>query len=215
MKRTFLIAVMSTMPVGVYADATGAGDAAIVQQLVTLVKSANEQFRELVKSVSISENLESMEQAKAIKRIAAEGQAMRELIRETETLEGQITDLQDDPLGSRRTEREVSGLENALESAKQRDDRGQAKAYSRMLADMKRLQFLGKAQKESMKKVAQGTNETDNTEVAATSSMIMSDLMLQNERREQARRAQEVQAINETLGSMRYSTINMDDREDD
>jgi hypothetical protein len=62
--------------------------------------------------------------------------------------------------------------------------------------------------------MASGANETDNTQVAATSSMIMSDLMLQREQQEQARKAQEVQAVESTLRSMQYSTMVMDDKED-
>jgi hypothetical protein len=213
MKR-ILIVLTACLIAPAQAEITGAGDAAIVQQLVTLVKSTNEQLQEVRKTVSISERLEEMEQAKAVRRLAAEGKAMRELIKESEKLEGQLLDIKGDPTGSRRTQREIASLQYALDSAKERDGRGQAKAYSRLLADMKRLEFLGTAQKESMKKMASGANETDNTQVAATSSMIMSDLMLQREQQEQARKAQEVQAVESTLRSMQYSTMVMDDKED-
>lgn len=210
MKRIFI--ALCFMPITAWADVTGAGDAAIVQQLVTLVKSANYQLEEMRKTTSITERLENMEQAKAVRRLAEEGKAMGDLIKEGEKLESNLMGLKGDPSGTGNTKWEIERIQRDLKNAKDADSLGQAKAYSRMLADLKRLEFLGKAQKESMKTVSKGANETDNTKVTATSTMIMSDLMLQKEKEAQAKKSQEVKALGGALESLQYSSIVVDEK---
>ena len=205
MRRTLTTFVLLLVAQSTVADPTGATDTAILQQLVALLKSANEQVQEFRKQVSISENMQEMEQLKAVKRLADDGRAMKEMINEGQKLNGQLEDLRLSPLGSSQTERDIASLKNQIKDAKGMDDINKAKAYSRMLADLDRLRFLGKAQSESVKKIANGTNEADNTAVAATSTMIMSDLLLQNEEREQRKRVQEVKALTDTLRNMNYS----------
>ena len=63
-----------------------------------------------------------------------------------------------------------------------------------------------------MKTVSKGANETDNTKVTATSTMIMSDLMLQKEKEAQAKKSQEVKALGGALESLQYSSIVVDEK---
>lgn len=197
-----IIALVMSLP----AHSQG-GDGAIVAQLVQVVSEAKKQLEELKKAVNISEHLEQLEQLKAIKKLSEDGKAIGGMFRDLQDIERLLGQFEEDPFGTQQTEREIARLEQRLEAAGNRDGLAEGAAYARLVADLKRIKFLGQAQEANLRRSAGGTNDSDNKAIAASSGIIMSDILLQREKREAVKRTQEVEAVSELLRATRYSQI--------
>lgn len=206
MKRIALITLF-LFPLNVHADMTGAGDAAIVKQLVVIVEKANQQIKQLKEMIDISERLEEMEEAKTVKKVTDQGNEIAHLLDELENTVELVGDIKNDPGGLKDLERTISYLEQDLEIADSRQGLEKAKAYARLISDLKRLGFIQKATRTTMEQLASGTNEEDNQRINATNSTIMTDILVKREQRESIKAAHEVKAVNELLRSNKYSSM--------
>lgn len=198
----FLICFFSTSS---YADMTGAGDAAILAELVSQAKTLKEQLQSVRETLDVSKRLEEMETLKTIKSVHEEGRALGDLISETEQMQNEYKKFVADPSSFNQTRDEISWLGSALKNAK--DDQNAAKSYANIMADVKRLNFLGKATKESEKKLISGTNQEDDGKITASNTFIMSQLLLENEERDQKRRANNTNVMQGVLGNAGYSAL--------
>jgi hypothetical protein len=207
MRAYTLVSLMSlsVLPLPALADLTGAGDAAIVKQLVEQAKIMREQLQNTRDTLDVSRRLEEMESMKAVKSVHEEGRALTNLISETEGLQREYKDFVDDPSSFNRTEGEISWLGEALRDAK--DERNAARAYASIMTDVKRLNFLGKANRESEKKLISGTNQEDDGKITASNTFIMSQILIENEEREQKARANNVNVMESVLGNTGYSAL--------
>lgn len=189
----------------VHADATGAGDAAIVSQLVAQLKVLREQLADVRETLNVSKRLESMEELKTVKEVHEEGSALSDLMDENEQLKRDFGDFVDDPSSLNRTEGDIAWLGDALKDAK--DDPNAVRAYGQIMADVRRLKFLGQANKASEEKIIKGTNEKDDQKITASNTFIMSQLLLENEEREQKRRANNTNVMESVIGNTGYSAL--------
>lgn len=206
MKPIALI-TLTLFSLNAHADLTGAGDAAIVKQLVVIVEKANQQIKQLKEMTDISERLEEMEAAKTVKKVTDQGNDIARLLSELENTVELVGDISNDPGGLQDLERTISYLEQDLESADSRQGLEKAKAYARLISDLKRLGFIQKATQTTMEQLASGTNEEDNQRINATNSTIMTDILVKREQRDSIKAAHEVKAVNELLRSNKYSSM--------
>jgi hypothetical protein len=206
MKRIVLIALAMTS-LNAHADMTGAGDAAIVQQLVLIVEKANKQIQQFQEMTDISKRLEEMEAAKTVKKVTDQGNEIGHLLNELENTVELVGDIRDDPGGLQDLEHTIGYLEQDLESADSRQGLEKAKAYARLISDLKRLGFVQRANQAAMEQLASGTDVEDNQRINATNSTIMTDILVKREQRETIRAAHDVKAVNELLRSNKYSSM--------
>lgn len=197
-----IIAMLSSIA---RADMTGAGDAAILSQLVAQGKILAEQLTNIRDTLDVSKRLEDMETLKTVKNIHEEGRALNDLLSETEQLRRDYAEFVDDPTSFNRTEEEITWLGEALRDSK--DDPNAVKAYASLMVDVKRLRFLGQANRASEKKIIAGTNQEDDGKITASNTFIMSQLLLENEAREQKRRANNTNVMQGIIGNTGYSAL--------
>ena len=205
--KTLLTMLLLCISLTVKADLTGAGDAAIVQQLVAILKATNEQVKQFQEMTDIAKKLEDMETVKTVKKITEEGEELKSLIDEMETSISLISDIKNNPGGIRELETTIEMLQRDIDSADSKQGLDKAKAYARLISDLKRLSFIRKATNASMKKLGEGTNVEDTQRINATNSSIMTDILVQREQREKVRAAHDNKAVTELLNGTRYSSM--------
>jgi hypothetical protein len=200
---SFLLAVIFSS--GAHADMTGAGDAAIVSQLVAQAKILREQLVDMRETLDVSKRLERMEEVKTVKEVHEEGTALKDLMDETEQLKREYGEFVDDPASFNRSKDEITWLGDALKDAKH--SKNKVKAYAAIMADVRRLRLLGKANEASEKKIMKGTNERDDQKITASNTFIMSKILLDNEAREQKRRANNTNIMDGIISNSGYRSL--------
>ncbi|MCP3671502.1 MAG: hypothetical protein GY814_13945 [Gammaproteobacteria bacterium] len=200
-RRLFLMMLFLLPWQSSLADATGAGDAALLSELMAQTKQLLEQVRELKEQVNITRRLEDMQQIKAVKAISTEGSAMVEVIRNLDSIADEVEDSRDNPLGAAAVERELDYFDRRVDSAQD------AKDYARLAADLKRLKFLGQANEASMRNNSSGSNEADDNKSTATNTIIIANILVEQERRNRVRQAHEEAALKDMLRGSSYSSL--------
>jgi len=181
------------------------GDGPIIAQLVEQVNLMNQQIQKAKDQLNIAKRLHEMEQLKSVKKLMGEGKAMQELLRETDELKRNIKNFKNDPFGTHELDNEISSLKKAISNTK--NNPHSQRAYSSLLARLTNLRFLGKAQEASRDRMSGGANEEDNQNIAATSSMIMSDILLQNEIRAKKERGADLDIANSIMNTTGYKGL--------
>lgn len=207
MRLIFIISII-TVSINSYCDMTGAGDAAILGELMTQTEKLLEQVKATKETLDVSKRLEEMEQLKAIRAISNEGLALNEIINNINELGDISEDIQRGPYGVNSTTNELEDLSEKINGVENKRD------YANLAADLRRLRFLGKANTASMQKTAGGSNEADDNKSTATNTMIMSNILIENEKRKTLRKAHESSALKDTIFSNSYSNIYGDNHED-
>lgn len=206
MKNRFLF-VLFLLPSLSYADAVGATDSLMLEKMVALLKTANEQLEEFQDMTDISERLKQIEELKQVSKLSAEGEKLKELFREVNRGWDTVNDMTSDPGGYKAIESTIRRLEYEAEYAGSLEGLNKAKEYSRILADLKRIQFLQEANDASKKKLVDGVNPEQSQQISAANSTIMTDLMLQREQRATMVRLQEQEAVQDLLQNSTYNAI--------
>lgn len=165
-----------------FADITGAGDAAILGQLVTQTGKIVDQLNQAKEALNVSKYMQEAERLKQVKQLSQTGAKFAQLLDDMDGLNG--ADSWDDPFGLKSVTGEIETLESEIESAKNKGDKEKSRRYARILKNLKKVKFLGEANKKSQSSVASGANESDLVRVSAESSLIMSSLLQSKEERE-------------------------------
>ncbi|MCG8313816.1 MAG: hypothetical protein MI976_11415 [Pseudomonadales bacterium] len=205
--RLIIIACLLVASFNAKSDMTGAGDVAIVEQLIVIVEQTNQQIKQFQEMTDISKRLEEMESIKTVKKVTDQGEQIGHLIAELEETVSLVGDLQKDPGGLKDIERTIMYLEQDLNRADSKQGLEKAKAYSRLISDLKRLGFIQKANAMAMEQLAAGTNEEQNQQISTTNSTIMTDILVRREEREKIKASHEVKAVNELLRGNKYSSM--------
>jgi len=208
MKRAIAgLLCMALVSPSVLADATGAGDAAILSELTAQTTKLAEQLKTMREALDINKRMQEMEEMRAVHVVVREGMEMKNILDNVSDMENEINTMTNSPGGLDQTQSDIERFQRNLDHASEEEGLSQAKSYAYLMADLKRLKFLGTANRETMKKMGQGTNETDDTKAIATNTMIMSDVIVEKEKRETRRRGNEVNALQELMGGVKYSSM--------
>lgn len=189
------------------ADVTGAGDAAILSELTVQTGKMAEQLKSMREAVDINKRMQEMQELRAVHVVVREGMEMKNILDNVSDMEKEIATMSNSPGGLDQMQSDISRFESNMNHASDEEGITQAKSYAYVLSDLKRLKFLGTANRETMKKMSKGTNETDDTKAIATNTMIMSDVIVEKEKREARRRGNEVNAMQQLMGGMRYTSM--------
>ena len=168
----------------VLADLTGAGDAAILSQLVTQTKKIVEQIGQAKDALNISKYMQEIEQLKQVKELSDTGSQFGALFSNVDAIGNEASDWESDPFGLKSIKSEISTLQAGIESAERSGDFEKAKKYSKVLKNLKNIQFLGEANAKNQEAIGKGANELDLNRINAESSLIMTTLLQNKEQRE-------------------------------
>ena len=185
MKKTNkLILVLLCVSQNSFADLTGAGDAAIVSQLVVQTGKIVEQIQQAKEALDISNYMQNIEQLRQIKTLSNTGAQFGQLFNNINTGLDDVNNWESDPFGLKSVNSEIETLEHEIEAAKNKGDLEKSKRYARTLKNLKNIKFLGEANEQAQKAVSTGNNELDLTRVTAESTVVMSALLQSKEQRE-------------------------------
>lgn len=198
MKRIFTAAILVAF--SCHANAFG-GDGAIITQLQIQTGKLVEQLKAAKDSLDVSERMEEMESLRFVKRISAEGRALQGVIYDVNEATGLFEDQSSNPAGHKDIAGEIQRLSDRINSA------DNPSAYAHILSDLERLKVLGQANQATMRQAVHGTDEQDDIKSTSTSSMIMADIMINQEKRQAIKRAEEQQSMQSLMGSPGYSSI--------
>ena len=183
------------------AAGTGAFDGAIFAELQVHTAKMLDNIERLTESLDISKRMEEMESLKSVKRISAEGLALKKVVNDIGNIDGIIEDKSHNLLNQKDLLNQIDSLQYQIDNA------DNPRAYANLANDLKRVRFLGQANKAAMKQLIQGSNEADDNKSAATASLIMSDILIKREEREAMTRAEEMQALQAIIGNNGYSEL--------
>ncbi len=140
----------------------------------------------------------------------AEGRALYDIVYKLDDIENEVYGFRDDPFGVRRPTDEITWLRGALDNA--RGNPNASKAYANLLMDIKRLSILGKAHEKSKKRVVDGLNQEDSGQVTSVNTMIMSEILLENQKNDAIRRANNTNVATGILSSSSYNMLGRDSK---
>jgi len=208
-KKIIFSALLLTLSTPSRADLTGAGDVAIITQLVEMVEQGHQQIMKLKEALNISKKMEQFEQLKVIKKISDEAQALHGLIEDVKHLEDDVNDLIADPFTLDPIEREIEWITRKMRRAEGSDDA--VKSYARILMELKNLKFLGAATAKSKEKLRSGTNNEANQQISASSDLICAELLIKSAKRQQLIDANNTSIMLKTLKNRSYSSMASED----
>jgi len=177
------------------------GDGAIIAQLQMQTAKMVEQLKTVSEALDVNKRLEEMESLKFVKQISEEGQALRGIVSDVNEATSIIDDQANNPFGHDDITNEIDRLSERLGNAEN------AKDYANIMSDLKRLKILGNANRNAMKNAAQGTDEQEDIKSTSTSTMIMADILIDQEKRRTIMKAEEQSAIQSLMGSNGYAEL--------
>ena len=163
-------------------DITGAGDAAVFAQLVTMTNNLVEQVETLQNALDVSKKIEELEQAKAIRTLSDAGKNLVQSMDNIRDAKDTVDDIVDDPFSTKSITNEINDLERKLESAK--NEEVKARKYARILRGMKNVRLFGQIVDDNKNKITEGMNDSDAVKSTAESNTVIADLLLQKHQKE-------------------------------
>lgn len=189
------------MPSIAFADITGTGDAAILAQLQVQTAKIVDQLKTVSETLDVSKRMEEMEQLRFIRRISAEGEALKGIVSDANEATGLINEQRTNAFNHQDVVDQIEYLESRSGNAEDVGD------YANLMADLKRVRMLGQANRQTMAQAARGTDEQEDIKSTSTSTMIMADIMVEQEKRRAMLRAEEVNAMQQLFKSNGYSEL--------
>lgn len=189
------------MPGIAFADITGTGDAAILAQLQVQTAKIVDQLKTVSETLDVSKRMEEMEQLRFIRRISAEGEALKGIVSDVNEATGLINDQRTNAFNHQDVVDQIEYLESRSGNAEDVGD------YANLMADLKRVRMLGQANRQTMVLASRGTDEQEDIKSTSTSTMIMADIMVEQEKRRAMLRAEEVNAMQQLFKSNGYSEL--------
>jgi hypothetical protein len=200
MKRTAIIVLM-VISNNSFSDMTGAGDAALLTQLITMTTTLNESLTTIKEATDLTKKLENMEQATWVKEVSKAGRQINEIANNVDDSINTVEDIKSDPLGLDATENEIESIKYAMERADVKEGTAKARAYGRTLRDLERMRFVGQTQKSIIENKQEGENADDALKNTSDTSLMMLDIARSNEERKLRKSSNEVTALTDLLSN--------------
>lgn len=184
-----------------FADVTGAGDAALLTQLVTMTTTLNKSLTTLRETTDLTKKLENLEQASWVKEVSKAGKQINEIANNIDDSIDTANDIRSDPLGLDSTEQEIESIKSAMERAGVKQGTAKARAYARIMKDLERMRFVGQTQRSIIENKQDGENSDDALKNTSDTSLMMLDIARSNEERKLRRSSNEVTALSDLLSN--------------
>jgi hypothetical protein len=204
MIKIILVFSVMMMSINSRADITGAGDAALYAQMVQMVATVKDQLQTLRDTLNVQEQLKELEALKEIKELSVAGKELKGMFSDINDINNTIEDFENDPYGTKKTEREIDYLRQQLSDADSASGTKKGAMYSSILANLENLQFLGKMNESNARKIANGITQGDAQKTTAENTLVMSTLLQNREQREAARSSREADAVHQFMSGSKY-----------
>lgn len=177
MKKYILTLLCLLFANATQADVTGAGDAAILGELVAQTKMLAQELQKIEDTINIQKRIEQLEELKAAKKLYEEGKAFQNIVKNVARGKASMERMKDNPFGTQGIIQDVNWLDTAIEEAEEAGD------YAHIAVELRNLRFLGQANSASTEKIAKGTNQEENTQITSSNTSIVANLLLKEEER--------------------------------
>ena len=196
------------------ADVTGASEAAIYSQLVALVEQTKTQLEEMRKTYNVTEQMKDLQQNELVRDLSDAGIAFNGMFDDIQSIQGNLEDWRADPAGIATIKRDIDRLESQIErvGGQQGLDKGQS--YSQLLRSLKTIKWLGEAQADSERRMAEGTSEKDEAEIAASAMLSANKILIGQEKRKAREDAISHEIVSDVIKSVNYSGLGLMPKED-
>lgn len=205
--RKIVVFVIAMYSANTLADMTGAGDTAILQQLIVQVQKMNEQYKAMKEQIGLAEKMENYEKLKNAKKTSEEGNSFLEFVNETNEFMGDVKEFVDNVDEIQGVSKEMNAIAKKLDKAKEADDKNKLKAYSSIMVNLKRIHKLAKANEKTKQKMSTGVNESDKSHITAANTTIMADILIANEERAKKREINNVDSMETIFDNTNYSAL--------
>ena len=181
----YLFTLTLLVSINSHSDITGAGEAAVFSQLVTMTNNLVEQVETLQNALDVSKKIEELEQAKAIRTLSDAGKNLVKSMDNLNDAKDTANGLVNDPFGIDSINSEISDLERKITAANNEENGSlKARKYARILRGLKNVKMFGQIVEDNKTKISQGMNDTDAIKSTAESNTVIADLLLQEHQKE-------------------------------
>lgn len=202
------VSCILSLPSPARADMFGATDSVMIARMTAMLKSLNEQLKEVKKQVNLAQQLRDLESVKQVREISEGGDQLAEMFGEALDTVDLTEDIRDEPeRGFQQTQNELNSYIQAAERAGDQEGIGRAYRMSRVLGRLDRLSVLGQAQEQVAAESAKGLSEVDATRSTSTSTAIMTQLVIRQEQRIEREKLQ-VEIANQAFDDLNQGMMN-------
>jgi len=204
--RLFLFLFFSFSVVA-QADPTGAGEAAIYAQLVTLVNETKTQIEEMRKTYNVTEQMKDMQQQGFVKELTDAGSAFNGMFNDINSIQGELSDWRNDPAGIETIKRDIERIETRMEYASSKEGLDKGQSYSQILRSLKNIKWLGEIQAAQEEKISGGTSDKDNEEISTSALISANKILIEQEKRKARQDTISTDVYNDMLQGVDYSSL--------
>jgi DNA-binding protein H-NS len=196
------------------ADVTGASEAAIYSQLVTLVEQTKTQLEEMRKTYNVTEQMKDMQQNELVRDLSEAGTAFNGMFNDIQSIQGNLEDWRADPAGIATITRDIDRLEAQIERADGQEGLDKGQSYSQLLRSLKTIKWLGEAQADAERRMAEGTSEKDEAEIAASAMLSANKILIEQEKRKAREDAISHEIVSDMIKGVNYNGLGLMPKED-
>lgn len=196
------------------ADVTGTGEAAIYTQLVTLVEQTRTQLEEMRKTYNVTEQMKDMKQNELVRDLTDAGSAFNGMFNDIQSIQGNLEDWRADPAGIATIKRDIDRLESQIERADGQQGLDKGQSYSQLLRSLKTIKWLGEAQADAELRMAEGTSEKDEAEIAASAMLSANKILIEQEKRKAREDAISHEIVSDVIKSVNYGGLGLMPKDD-
>src|SRR5690554_3892147 len=206
-KIRFLMILIAVFSFKAAADPfSGSAQAA---QMAELVRQAKLQIEEVRKQLSVLENLKEMQQMKEVAYLSGTGESLGSMFSDARSIGREVDDWREDAFGANQIANDYERMQRQAQNADGMGGIDRGSTYASMLTSLNRLKWLGKAQEEMEKKVAEAMSDTDREAMAAEALVTMNALLLEREAARQRQQAIDTEIFMDSMDGLNYGNMGL------
>jgi len=207
-KIRFVILLIAVFSFKAVADPfSGSATAA---HMAELVRQAKLQIEEARKQLSVLENLREMQQMKEVAYLSGTGESLGSMFSDARSIGREVGDWREDAFGTNQIVNDYERMQRQAQNADGMGGIDRGSTYASMLTSLNRLKWLGKAQEDMEKKLAEGNVSDLDREAMATEALItMNALFLEREAARQRQQAIDTEIFMDSMDGLNYGNMGL------
>lgn len=205
--KSFLLVLTLVFAQSSYSDpVSGSAQAA---QLAELVRQTKIQLEEMQKQLSVMENLKEIQQGELVPYLSGTGDSFGQMFGDIRSIERGVDGWVEDPAGTRQIENDLMRLERTYNQTGDMRAVDEGATYASMMSSLSRLKWLGKAQSDNEKKMAEGMSKKDIEDIAAEAAITTNRILLEQEMARQRREVIGNEIFMKSLDNLNYGQMGL------
>lgn len=179
-------------------------------KLAELVRQAKEQLEETRKQLSVLENLREIQQQKEVAYLSGTGESLGSMFSDARSIGRGVDDWRDDAFGTNQIVNDYERMQRQAQNADGMGGIDRGSTYASMLTGLNRLKWLGKAQEDMEKKLAEGSvSDLDREAMATEAAISMNALLLEREAARQRQQAIDTEIFMDSMDGLNYGNMGL------